>query len=75
MASHSLTHLLRDPVASHALRLDDALRRHRLFFHAPFLLRVDLRAADRLRLDLAPANLVITLKGIIGENLFTVWQP
>ena len=55
----SRTDLLGDPVAGHALRLDDALRRHRLLLHAPLLLRVDLRAADRLRLDLAPANLII----------------
>ena len=59
MTTLSPAHLLGDPVAGHALGLDDALRRHRLLLHAPLLLRVDLRAADRLRLDLAPANLLI----------------
>ena len=61
------THLLGDPVAGHALRLDDTLRRHRLLLHAPLLLWVDLRAADCLRLDLAPANLLI--QGLPGLML------
>ena len=62
MANLIPAHLLGDPVAGHALRFDDAPRRHGLFLHTTLLLRVDLRAADRLRLDLAPANLLIILR-------------
>ena len=50
-------HLLGDPVAGDALRLDDAPGGHGLLLDATLLLRVDLGALDRLGLDLAPAHL------------------